>query len=284
MFPSAKRRNGFSAPLSSDQLKVFLLYPCNLAGYYLLVTFMKFYDEPVRNGLLFLNVALTLVILSAWLAAELVDPEHTPGKAGIPVVCYPPPEKSSRYCGGCRKTVLGLDHHCSWLNTCIGRRNYVPFVVLVFTGAAQQGLPFPPFGRWDVLCPSPFTRFFPHIVRIPLCLAVVHLAVGVVAIAVWQQQDPTRTAAAFNGSIWGFYLVVSVFLLLSAVMATGLLLLAGFHSYLMLVVRKGTYDWLLSRRGGRLYETGGSVGSYHSYSEVQCRVRNGRLFAVDAPQ
>jgi len=108
--------------------------------------------------------------------------------------------------------------------------------------------------------------------------------VGVVAIAVWQQQDPTRTAAAFNGSIWGFYLVVSVFLLLSAVMATGLLLLAGFHSYLMLVVRKGTYDWLLSRRGGRLYETGGSVGSYHSYSEVHCRVRNGRLFAVDAPQ
>ena len=140
-FASVKRRNGFSAPLSSDQIKVFVLYPCNLAGYYALVTFVLYYNEPLRNGLLFLNVALTLVILCAWLSAELIDPEHAPGKTGLPVVCYRPPEKSSRYCGGCRKTVMGLDHHCSWLNTCIGRRNYVPFVVLVFTGAAQQGPP-----------------------------------------------------------------------------------------------------------------------------------------------
>ena len=55
-------------------------------------------------------------------------------------MCFSAPEKSARYCGSCRKTVSGLDHHCTWLNTCVGRRNYVPFICLVFIGAAQSVL------------------------------------------------------------------------------------------------------------------------------------------------
>ena len=36
----------------------------------------------------------------------------------------------------CRKTVPGLDHHCSWLNTCVGTRNYTAFFALTCCCAA----------------------------------------------------------------------------------------------------------------------------------------------------
>ena len=53
-------------------------------------------------------------------------------------------------------------------------------------------------------------------------------------------------------------------MVLSAIMATGFLLLLAFHSYLLLYARKGTYDWLLARRGGRLYEQSSFRSSYHT--------------------
>jgi len=47
------------------------------------------------------------------------------------VYCYTcevnvdPTSKHCRYCGKC---VAGLDHHCIWLNTCVGTKNYSYFV------------------------------------------------------------------------------------------------------------------------------------------------------------
>lgn len=39
-----------------------------------------------------------------------------------------------RATGSCRKSVLGLDHHCMWLNTCVGKRNYFIFFLLITFG------------------------------------------------------------------------------------------------------------------------------------------------------
>ena len=43
-----------------------------------------------------------------------------------------------RFCRICYKNVPGLDHHCMWLNTCIGRRNYWAFFSLALLGTAQH--------------------------------------------------------------------------------------------------------------------------------------------------
>ena len=229
----SKRQNGFSPPISSDQLKCILIYPPNLVAYYLLVSFVLADNDALRTGLQCLNGILALIVMTSWFLAEYIDPEQTSHFTGIPVVCFPPPEKSARYCGGCRKTVTGLDHHCSWLNTCIGRRNYVFFFVLVLVGAVQH---------------------------------LLHVLVGIIAMALWMRDVDKQTyiSSYFHGALWAFYLVVCAFVVLSATMATGFLLLLAFHSYLLLVARKGTYDWLLARRGGRLYEQSSFSSSYHT--------------------
>lgn len=41
----------------------------------------------------------------------------------------------SFYCRICKKKIQGFDHHCSWLNTCIGASNYTEFYFMVTTGS-----------------------------------------------------------------------------------------------------------------------------------------------------
>lgn len=131
------RVNGFQWPPSRDQIKTLTVYPVITVCYFLLI-FLLMEDKGLLIPLLAINCFLSVLLIIAWVTVEYIDPEMRPGKRGIPVICFAPAEKSSRFCGVCRKTVAGLDHHCTWLNTCIGRRNYVSFISLVFIGTTQS--------------------------------------------------------------------------------------------------------------------------------------------------
>ena len=44
-----------------------------------------------------------------------------------------------KHCGFCNKCVLGYDHHCWFLNTCIGANNYKAFLSLVAIQVLHSG-------------------------------------------------------------------------------------------------------------------------------------------------
>jgi len=117
---------------------------------------------------------------------------------------------SSRYCRICSKSIPGLDHHCVWLNTCIGARNYWAFYVLASAGLLQHILQF-------ILC---------ILVATPLA---------------WKMKRTDGSVGDDNGPI--FAGIVSALSVIGLV-AFGSLWL--FHSYL-LTQGIGTYDWLLQR-------------------------------------
>lgn len=46
--------------------------------------------------------------------------------------------EKTKHCGKCKRCTMNFDHHCSWLNNCIGSKNYKPFFLLVTTVLIQS--------------------------------------------------------------------------------------------------------------------------------------------------
>jgi palmitoyltransferase len=37
----------------------------------------------------------------------------------------------SKHCGDCNRCVDVFDHHCKWMNNCVGEKNYKAFIILI---------------------------------------------------------------------------------------------------------------------------------------------------------
>lgn len=97
-------------------------------------TFMDGYDDQWSSELWGSVVSFTVLAVAFvgfWFVLEMSDPSQ---EGGIPCICMKKTQSTMRFCQLCRKNVKGLDHHCIWLNTCVGKRNYPLFFMLITVG------------------------------------------------------------------------------------------------------------------------------------------------------
>ncbi|CAK4637243.1 hypothetical protein LEN26_014271 [Aphanomyces euteiches] len=82
------------------------------------------------------HVAVNGLLLCAWISCETCNPGDVSSSPSswLGMTIRGPRWEKTRYCAVCRKSVPGMDHHCTWLNTCIGQRNYAQFFTIAMCG------------------------------------------------------------------------------------------------------------------------------------------------------
>jgi hypothetical protein len=126
-----KRLNGFHGPPSRDQLFVMVLYPIITISHFLISS--GFLPQYIAIVSYILESIFLSTVISFWVITETINPEAATIDETIKTNyccfarCLP-----TKYCQTCHKYILGIDHHCVWLNSCIGYDNYLYFMLLVF--------------------------------------------------------------------------------------------------------------------------------------------------------
>lgn len=84
---------------------------------------------------------IAVIGVIAYIKVSIVDPIHPRILSGVHKgelpcsricrQCYIQIEDDTKHCNVCKKCVIRFDHHCIYLNTCIGKVNYRSFFVMI---------------------------------------------------------------------------------------------------------------------------------------------------------
>ncbi|OMJ74695.1 hypothetical protein SteCoe_26339 [Stentor coeruleus] len=135
-------RNGFSCPLHF--LQVFSWF---LELWHVFVPIFIASKENLSikslSFLVLFYISSFSVIISGYLAtksnpsisvkAEPIYLETNESISFYCTVCKSYVSKTSKHCGQCDRCVENFDHHCKWLNNCIGKSNYKLFIFLIIS-------------------------------------------------------------------------------------------------------------------------------------------------------
>lgn len=95
-------------------------------------------DEPEAETLALPYGAMVLWCTCVWLRVSFLEPSAEGyGLRPLWSFCSRAP-KLNHYCRSCGKEVRGFDHHCVFLNTCVGDGNYASFLALVASLATLE--------------------------------------------------------------------------------------------------------------------------------------------------
>ena len=103
------------------------------------------HNVPATRACSIVFALMSLVSLGFWVRATLKDPtdpaiakQRACEKRGVAFngddynfvcqICTGYVSDSSKHCGQCNRCVNVFDHHCLWINNCVGQSNYRDFV------------------------------------------------------------------------------------------------------------------------------------------------------------
>lgn len=86
--------------------------------------------EMVLTGAFALNYLVSFIIAAKLLMSDPTDRSGQFAEVKC-IICKPPVWADSKHCYTCGRCIEGFDHHCPWLNICIGRRNYRTYLCLI---------------------------------------------------------------------------------------------------------------------------------------------------------
>lgn len=244
--PDSYRVHGFQKPFAVEQYQAWTLVMLSFGFYYMNVAFLP------RTLLLVFAIShagITLLGLIQFCSVSVSDPvsplvfetlESEAKKAeaknyrdsftilGPPEgrfcqVCRINRDLRTKHCNICHKCVVGFDHHCLFLNTCVGEKNYRQFFQVIFSAGSvlllQIGL-----STWIVvtvaMSESTTSEWVPLIID---------------------------NAAAAGLSRDAFLVLVGVTMVFPVGAFVAFSILIGFHLYIA-VLGVTTYEWIISRR------------------------------------
>ncbi|XP_014370195.2 probable palmitoyltransferase ZDHHC11B [Papilio machaon] len=149
---SQRRIHGLQLPLNYQQIIAWIVFIISTLINFVILVQIQFYVLKVISLLTF--TTLYVVFIFSYIFAIFLDPaEEDLRKREINDVpefdrsihahviengrCHLcniyTSNKKTKHCGICNKCVYNFDHHCHWMNSCIGQRNYSAFIVCVIT-------------------------------------------------------------------------------------------------------------------------------------------------------
>ncbi|KAG2498006.1 hypothetical protein HYH03_004264 [Edaphochlamys debaryana] len=221
------RRHGLQLPLDPHQLASWIIFFALVSGVYAFyVPFVE--DAGTKWFLVALYTLLVVGITTLDLYTSYLDPSD-PGLTGATDgeffcgLCQASVARNSKHCRACDRCVEGFDHHCKWLNNCVGTRNYWHFFALISSTNSLLVLQFA-WGLWL------FIRSFTEKDLMKLLVA-----------------EKYGSSVAYGG--WQAALCIYMALLITAVVMLGELFF--FH---VVLISKGmtTYDYIVAQRDAKL--------------------------------
>lgn len=271
-----RRINGFQLPLHPLQLIGWITFVVFLLAAYLVI--IPAFQSAIQLALYATISVLVVIHVIAHVAALLIDPadielRKVSSRKVVPEFdrskhlhviengrCHLCNIKTSstrtKHCSVCNKCIEKFDHHCKYLNQCVGRQNYVPFlmcvvsavgaVLVILTAALAQLVLFYVNPSWLNLwdkSPAVVVESESELVQLLNDTAVVNETLTM-ALNMTVERMPAEGIGLANT----IYLsVVAVVVILAAITAGLLLHLCFFHMYIS-YLGLTTYEYIRNHR------------------------------------